>query len=157
MKLFGLLIWIFFPITVYFAETLKVGSDLRSENLIQFFDQHGNLQTIPSETKYLIFASDMDASKIIHPYLLELKQEGMNSKKLTFLADIYKMPKIITKMIALPKMREYPYRIHLIQDEVRGNFFPKEKGKLIILNLENYKIQKISKASSKEELEKLLE
>lgn len=157
MKFFGLLIWIFFPVALCFADALKIGSDLRSENLIQFFDQHGNLQTIPNETKYLVFASDMDASKIIHPYLLELKQEGMNSKKLIFLADIHKMPTIITKMIALPRMREYPYKIHLIQDEVRGNFFPKEKGKLIILNLDNYKIQKISKASSKEELEKLLE
>lgn len=60
-------------------------------------------------------------------------------------------------MIALLKMRDYPYKIHLIQDDVRGSYLPKEKGKITILFLKDYKIQKIDYASTKQELEKLLE
>lgn len=139
------------------AQPLKIGDDLFKENLVQFIDQHGNLQTISKETQYLLFASDMEASKIIHPYLMKLKQEGMNSKRMAFVADIHKMPAIISKMIAIPKMKEYPYTIHLIRDETRGSYFPKEKGKITVLFLKDYKIQKIQQVGTQEELEKISE
>ncbi len=139
------------------SQNLQVGSDLLQENLVQFIDQHGNLQTISKDLKYLLFVSDMDASKVVHPYLLKLKQEGMNLKKLALIADIHKMPTVISKMIAIPKMKEYPYIIHLILDNTRGAYFPKEKGKVFILFLENYKVQKIERVDSQVELEKIIQ
>lgn len=152
------LILTFFITTIsVISQPLKTGDDLFKENLVQFIDQHGNLQTIPRDIKYIFFASDMEANKIVHPYFMNLKQEGMNSKKIAFIADIHKMPTIISKMIAIPKMKEYPYTIHLIRDETRGSYFPKEKGKITILFLKDYKIQKIQQVGTLEELGKIIE
>ncbi|MCX7998975.1 MAG: hypothetical protein N3A69_08510, partial [Leptospiraceae bacterium] len=86
MKLI-LIALLLFPFSLSIASPLKIGDELSKENLVQFIDQHGNLQTIPKDTKYLLFASDMEASKIVHPFLLNLKQEGLNTRKIVFLAD----------------------------------------------------------------------
>lgn len=99
MKLI-LIALLLFPFSLSIASPLTIGDELSKENLVQFIDQHGNLQTIPKDTKYILFASDMEASnKVVHPFLLNLKQEGLNTRKIVFLADIHKMPAIISKIL----------------------------------------------------------
>lgn len=141
-----------FPFSV-FAEELKIGSNIQSENLIQYEDQFGETKEISIDTKYLIFASDMEGTKIAHEFFEAKKGEFLLEKKAVFVGDIHRMPFIISKLIAIPKMRKYNYTIHLIRDDKKGEFFPKEKGKLTGFVLDKYTIKSLQTISSVKELE----
>ena len=64
-------------------------------------------------------------------------------------------PSLISKFIALPKMKKYPFSVLLLDDTNKDNFV-KEDGKIIVYSLENGKVVKIDKISTKEELAKFI-
>ncbi len=71
------------------------------------------------------------------------------------MADISGMPSLISKFIALPKMKKYPFSILLLDDTNKDNF-TKEDGKIIVYSLEAGKVTKIEKISTNEELANII-
>jgi hypothetical protein len=138
------------------SEELKIGSNLQKENLLKFEDQFGEEKEISTETKYIIFAADMEGTKIAHELFDKKKGEFLTMKKAIFVGDIHKMPYVISKFIAIPKMRNYPYPILLIREEGKGSPFPREKGKLTGFVLDKLTVQSIKVLSNTEELESFL-
>ncbi|NLO16829.1 MAG: hypothetical protein GX118_01350 [Arcobacter butzleri] len=65
------------------------------------------------------------------------------------------MPSIISKFIALPKMKKYPFSI-LLLDENSKELFTKEDGKIIFYVLENLELKNIRKISISKVLEEVI-
>ena len=61
------------------------------------------------------------------------------------------MPSLITKFIALPKMKNYSFPILLI-DEENKVLFPVEKDKITIITLDNSKITDVKYIKTTEDL-----
>ena len=135
------------------GETLQVGNEFK---LLEYETQKDEKVSIPQQTKTLVFTSEMEASKIAHEVFEKLGDEYLKQNSIVFVSDIHRMPFLITKFVALPKMRSYNYTIHLIKEEGISKDIPKEKGKLTVISLDNYKITSIQFATSPEELQKLL-
>lgn len=131
------------------SEPMKVGEEL---TLIQYETQKDEKVSLSKETRTLVFTSEMEASKIAHELFEVSGDEYLNKNSTVFISDINKMPFLITKFVALPRMRKYNYTIHLIKENGPGNIFPREKGKLTVINLENYKITNIQFIGSVDEL-----
>src|SRR5574344_829335 len=104
-------------------------------------DQNEVEKVIDTNVKTILFLSD--------------KENILEKNSAVYVADISGMPSLISKFIALPKMKKYPFSVLLLDDTNKDNFV-KEDGKIIVYSLENGKVVKIDKISTKEELAKFI-
>ncbi len=65
------------------------------------------------------------------------------------------MPSIITSLFAMPKMKEYPFSVLLV-DEANKGLFPVKEDMISIITLDNSKITDIKYVKTAEELAKAL-
>lgn len=133
------------------ASSLKVDSMI---NDIKIKDQHEVEHTLGANIKTILFASDKNTSDILRDYLLPLseKENILEKNGAVYVADISGMPSLISKFIALPKMKKYPFSVLLLDDTNKANF-EKEEGKIIVYSVDNGKISNITKISTAKELE----
>jgi len=120
-------------------------------------DQHEIEHTLDKNIKTILFASDKKTSDLLRDYLLPLseKENILEKNSAVYVADISNMPSLITKYIALPKMKKYPFSILLLDDTNKDNF-AKEDGKIIVYSLEDGKVTDIKKISTVKELEQII-
>lgn len=120
-------------------------------------DQNEVEKVIDTNVKTILFASDKSTSDMLRDYLLPLseKENILEKNSAVYVADISGMPSLISKFIALPKMKKYPFSILLLDDSNKENFV-KEDGKIIVYSVVDGKITNIEKISSKEELAKFI-
>lgn len=107
MKLLPILLLALLPLT---ANALQVGERLSSWTLLDQYDQP---YTLNNQTQTLLVARSMDAAKLVNAALQDKPKGFLESRHTVFVADIQKMPSIIAKMFAIPKMRDYSYRVML--------------------------------------------
>lgn len=134
--------------------TLVVGNPLPE---INYTNQWEEASPIPVETTKVLFISDMDASKIIHPILEKEGKGYLESKQAVLVSDIHRMPSLISKFVALPKMKSYPYTLRLVREEKIADPFPRTKGSLTLIQLKAGKITKIQIANTEAEIRSFLE
>ncbi|WP_244288392.1 hypothetical protein [Leptospira congkakensis] len=136
------------------APTLVLGNVLPE---INYTNQWEEPSPIPSETTKVIFIADMDASKIIHPILEKEGKGYLESKQAVLVSDIHRMPSLISKFVALPKMKSYPYTLRLVREEKLADPFPRTKGSLTLIQLKAGKITKIQISNLEAEIRSFLE
>ncbi|TGL65252.1 hypothetical protein [Leptospira jelokensis] len=134
--------------------TLKIGDSLPEINYTNQWDEPS---PIPKETKKVLFISDMDASKIIHPILEKEGKGYLESKHSILISDIHRMPSLITKFVALPKMKSYPYTLRLVREEMIADPFPRTKGSVTMILLKDGKVTKIQISNVETEVKSFLE
>jgi hypothetical protein len=149
-----LLLTLAFSLPAQDTNILSVGDTMPT---LQLTDQYDKDALIPPTTEKVIFVSDMDASKITHPLLQKEGDPYLLKFNAVLISDIHRMPSLISRFVALPKMREYPYTIHLIREEKIGDPFPRNKGQVTLIELKSGKILKILFASKEEEVRTFLE
>lgn len=148
----SLLVFLLF-LTSLSPKPFEAGSEW---NLPPFLDQNDKNQEVTPETLSVFFVSDMDASKLVHEVFQNETEETFQKRKIVFISDIHKMPSLISRFIAIPKMKKYTYPMSLIREKDLSNDIPREKGKVTFLQLQKKKIQKIEFLSSIEEIQKQL-
>ncbi|MCB1189454.1 MAG: hypothetical protein H7A23_02100 [Leptospiraceae bacterium] len=151
MKTF--LIFFLFPV-VLAAQIMKVGDNLPT---FTYTDQHDQSYTINSSLQTIVFVSDMEASKKVHKVLEAKKGTYLQEKRAILVADIHKMPSLISKLFAIPKMRNYKYPIYLIKEEEDGKPYPREKEGITLISLADLKVTGIQYLKTPEELAKFLQ
>ena len=119
-------------------------------------DQHGDMHTIAPDTRMIVFAGDMDASKIVHALLGEREPDYLPRHRAVFIADIHRMPGFVTRFIALPRMRRYPYRMLLIRDDKTGERFARREGAVSIVTLDGLQPVATSYVTSADTLERAI-
>ena len=149
MKL--ILILLFILQSTLIGKPIEIGNDWPS---IPLKDQNDKVRGITPETNLVIFVAEMEASKIVHEVLQSETEESLSKKKVIFVSDINKMPSLITRFIALPKMRGYSYPIALVREAGITQDLPREKGKVTLFFLQKMKVKKIEYIKDKEELKK---
>ena len=135
-----------------FANSLSVGSDVSQIKIKNQFDA---INPIAAETKTILFASDKATSDILKEYLLSKEGDILTKNNALYVADISGMPSLISKFIALPKMKKYPFSVMLL-DDTNKDFFGKEEGKIIVYSLDNLKITEMKSISTAKELEEII-
>ncbi|OCL89334.1 hypothetical protein [Arcobacter porcinus] len=136
------------------ANPLTIDSNIDG---IKIKDQFEKEHILDTNIKTVLFASDKGTSDIIKDYLLSIseKENILDRNSAVYVADISGMPSIISKFIALPKMKKYPFSILLLDDTNKDNF-TKEDGKIIVYSLEDGKVTEIRKISTTEELSEII-
>ena len=119
------------------ALALEPGERLAPWTLL---DQHDAPYTLNEQTRVLLVARDIDGAKLVNA-ALEGKPKGyLNERQAIFLADISRMPRVIASLFALPKMRDYSYRILLDRDARIAPRYPAGEGEVLWLQLDGLQI-----------------
>lgn len=139
------------------AETLKVSSALDSLHKFGYKSQHNKRLMIPNVVETIIISFEKDNSAMINEYLNKQKSQYLDSYNSIFIADISKMPSIITKLFALPKMKTYKHTIYLHNADQFAKFVPSKEGKATIVTFKDKEVQSISFIETIDELKLVLE
>ncbi|MDU9392986.1 FAD/FMN-containing dehydrogenase [Pseudomonas sp. zfem002] len=94
----------------FMANAAEVGERLTPFTLA---DQHDHTFTLDASTRVLLAAGDMDGAKLVKAALAEQPKGWLEARHAAFVADIQGMPALISKLFAIPKMRDYSYRVIL--------------------------------------------
>lgn len=120
-------------------------------------DQFNNSYTLTSSAEVLLIAADMDSAKWVKEALADKPEGYLDERRVVFLADISGMPKIISRMFAMPKMRKYNYTVILDRDGQVTAQYQAEPGKLTWIYLSDGQPVSRQTLSSAEELVEALE
>jgi len=125
-----------------FAEvlTLKVGDSVPA---FQLNDQHDKPFPLPADTQLIVFTADKSASEMINSLLKQQAADYMSQRKMVYIADISAMPGFITSMVALPKMRDYAYRIAIGAEKAQTEMLPRAVDNVTVISIESGKVKSI--------------
>ena len=136
------------------ADTLTQGMPFPS---LRLTDQHDQAVDFDTDRMLIVFAPDRDSSEIVHPLMNRLEAEGMQQRGIHYIADISSMPGFVTSMFALPKMRDYPYRIALGRETEDTAMLPRREGQVSLLWVRDGMVEDIRFESDTASLDAVIE
>ncbi|RXJ84597.1 hypothetical protein [Arcobacter sp. CECT 8985] len=133
-----------------YAKQFHVGDKIGMFSLLDQFDVK---HTIDKNIKTIIVSFEKQTGKDVNEFLNSKDPTFLKDHNAVFIANISGMPTIITKLFALPKMRDYKHKILLIYND-SDTRFKNVEGKSTLYKLENGVIKQI-KFITKDDLEKV--
>ena len=81
-------------------------------------DQFDETHQLPGEaTKVVVFSRSKQADESLSPVLESVAGKRLVSGEVLYLSDISRMPGLISRLFALPALRDRDYRVVLIREE----------------------------------------
>lgn len=120
-------------------------------------NQHEKPAGIPDNTQRILFAADNAAAELMTALLDAKAGNWLQETRQVYLADIHKMPSLISRMFALPKLREKPYNIVLGREESDLAAWPRQKACVTLIPVAAGKLGKPDYACSATALQNALE
>ncbi|MCP1624840.1 hypothetical protein J2T47_003591 [Pseudomonas nitroreducens] len=120
-------------------------------------DQFDKPYTANADLKVLLVAHDMAGSKLMKAALAERPAGYLEARHAAFVADISRMPAPISKLFAIPAMRDYSYRVLLDREPRLANRFPAQADAVTWLQLDQGKVVSTHQFDSTEALSQALE
>ena len=136
------------------AEPLAVGAPLA---LVGLTDQHDQAAGIDDDTRLVLFTRDMSASDAIKDALADEGAARLAAAGAVWVADISRMPRVITRFFAVPAMRKRPYRMILDRDGAATAEIPSESDRVTLLYLERRTVTRVAYAETAEAVARALE
>ncbi len=134
------------------ASSLTVGNTLPT---LKIKDQFEKEHIVDANIKTIIFSATKSEGTTIKEFLLTKDKDYLTTNKAAYVADITGMPSIITSLIAMPKMKGYPFSVLLV-DESNKSLFPVKEDMISVISLDNGKITDVKYVKTAEELGKIL-
>lgn len=116
---------------------LQAGDSLPALTLT---DQHDKPYNLAADTRQILFAADNGGADLV---MAEIDRRGATWLKETrraYLADIHKMPSLVSRLFAMPKLREKAYPIALGREPADLAMFPRKKDCVTLLPIQAGKL-----------------
>lgn len=152
-----ILFFVVFSISILNADFLQINSYISRLNELKYVTPNDAVVKIPKDVKLVIVSSQKATGALVNEYLDSQNQDYLQKNRAVFIADINKMPSLVTKMLALPKLRKYKHPIYINYDERFEEIVPSKEDRVTLMYVENSIIKNISYISTKEELKKAIE
>ncbi len=104
-------------------------------------DQHDKPMPIGANTRLVLFTADKSAGDMLNGLLNERPGDFMEQRRIVYIADISRMPGLISSLIALPRMRDYAYRMAIGEEEEQTAMLPRAEDSVTVVTLEAGKIK----------------
>ncbi len=135
------------------AEPWAVGDRIAEFSLE---DQHGETGSVDASTQQILFSRDMDGGKYLKEGLADVEPDFLAGKKAVYVADISRMPSLITRMFALPGMRKRPYPMLLDRVGNTTHRLPDVEEQATLIYLKRLKITRVEHVDSANGVRELL-
>ncbi|AXQ47850.1 FAD/FMN-containing dehydrogenase [Pseudomonas sp. SAR267] len=116
------------------AHALEPGERLAPWTLLDQYDQPYSLKP---DTHILLVARDMEGAKLVKAALADAPKGYLEARDAVFVADIHRMPALISKLFAIPAMRDYSYRVLLDREGRIASRYPGQAGQVSWLRLKD--------------------
>ncbi|QHG64554.1 FAD/FMN-containing dehydrogenase [Pseudomonas putida] len=116
------------------AHALETGERLAPWTLL---DQNDQPYSLSADTHLLLVARDMDGAKLVKAALADTPKGYLEARDAVFVADIQRMPALISKLFAIPAMRNYSYRVMLDREGRVASRYPGQAGQVLWLQLQD--------------------
>jgi hypothetical protein len=134
------------------AESLAVGEALPETRFVDQFDETHSVRDCPR----LLFAPDRASSEMANRVLSDDGPAAGLRGGLCYVADISAMPAIITRMFAIPAMRDYPFPVLLDREGAQTANWPREPESLAVIDIVDGRIARLDFAASDAEVMEML-
>jgi hypothetical protein len=115
------------------AGTLAVGQALPAMTL---FDQHERPVPLDANTRLVLFAADKAAGDLMQGVLAGLPAGALGQHAAVYVADISGMPAMVTRLFALPALREQAYPVALGRLPGDTAALPRKKGAVTVMRFD---------------------
>lgn len=135
---------------------LAAGSDLPALSLN---DQHDKPVPVGPATRWVVFTAEKPVSDMVSAVLAAEPAGVADRLRLVYVADISGMPALVTRVFALPKLRELPFPIALVRESAQVAQvadIPRTAGSATVLRLEGGRVTQVAAARQAAELRALL-
>lgn len=119
-------------------------------------DQHDQAWQIKPDTVLLIYSASRDASSKLQAILAQQDKDFLDSRRAVYLANMSRMPAFITRTMALPSLRELPFRLGVVMDGKLTENWPQQENSLTLIMLKEGKVSGISYASNEASIRQAL-
>lgn len=122
-------------------------------------DQHDKPAAVSPQTRWVVFTAEKPVSDMVSAVLAAEPAGVADRLRLVYVADISGMPALVTRMFALPKLRELPFPIALVRDAAQDTQvadIPRVKGAATVLRLDNGRVAQVATVRLADELRTLL-
>ena len=123
--------------------------------VIALEDQHGKPVRVDASTRRLLFSAERGVNEMVSKVLLAQASGVLERQETVYLADISAMPAVITRLIALPRMRELPFAIGLVREPAQVAQvadLPRQPGAATVLRFVDGKLVDIHLARNEGQL-----
>lgn len=135
------------------AELLKVGDKLPN---IMLTNQHDKTYHFDNSVKRILMSAEKQSAGMVTDLLDTKPASYLKDTDTVYLADIHRMPSLITKFIALPQLREKAYDIVLGREAFDLAQFPREKGCLTLIAIKEQSIESLKYLCTEDALKSAL-
>jgi hypothetical protein len=124
------------------------------ENL-KLNDQFEAPQTIPADTKKIVFAFSKDIGHTCNDFFATKAPNYLTENKTVFVADVSGAPSLIRSMFILPGLKDFKHTVLVMDDKNVAAEYKAgmESEKIVVVSLENKIITEIKTLSTTSELE----
>lgn len=122
----------------YVQAELPIPSVEWSERRLQ--DQHERPVVLGIERRILLFAFERGAGDMAQQVLREQSPNFLAATDWALVMDVSRMPSMITRLVALPALREQPFPIGVVQDGALLADVPRQPGAVTVLLLKRGQI-----------------
>jgi len=138
--------------TIAQAEQIQIGSRLQG---FELEDQFGKPHSIQKMPRTLILTFEKKTGAFVNQFLTRQGSRYLAEHDALYIADIARMPSLITTMFALPKMRKYTHTILLAYGKDFQKHFPIRDGMATVIRFDpSSTVTGFAFVSSEEELQK---
>jgi hypothetical protein len=132
-----------------FAAPYAVGDEVRPFALD---DQHGRRVEVGPAVRVLVVTRDMGGGDVVKEALAGADQAFLDARRAVYVADISRMPGLISRMIALPRMRKRAYRVLIDTDGAVAREFPAVEGRPTVVVVDRLRITRVTHPATAGEL-----
>lgn len=146
-----------FLATALFAAHLHTGAPLKSLQAFRYEDPFKKKVTIADRTRLVLVSFERGTGDTAAAFLNAQSPDLLKRNNAVYIADIHRMPAIITYLFARPKMQKFTFPLYLYnQGDAFEKSVPHKEGKLTVIRFdEQQKIASISYIESSGELKEL--
>ena len=103
--------------------------------MLDLEDQFGDERLVPGEATLIIFSGSKQADDDLSDTLGEIAGDALRAGEVIYLSDISRMPGLITKLIAMPALKDRNYPVTLIRKEGVADTLPATDGCVTLFHL----------------------
>ena len=120
-------------------------------------DQFGQQHQLGDCRSLILVAPDRDSSELVQSVLTDKDHGLLADKTLCYVADISGMPALITRMFALPAMRDYGYPVILAREPDTLSTLPRRPAQVTVIDMNAGEIERIRFVDNAEALRPILQ
>jgi hypothetical protein len=106
-------------------------------------DQHGQAGSVTG-ARVVVVSRDMEAGDVVKKALAGRDQAFLDQHGIVYVANISGMPALVTRLFAMPRMRERPYRMLLDRDGTATKDVPAVAGRPTVLGVDAGRVIRLS-------------